>query len=115
MTTLLPEFSRRLLPPYTGPDLTLYRGEVEVRHEKGAYGISWTPHWSKASAFAHGRWMEEGLAGVVLKVEASANMIVVEANAHSEFALGLDEDEYILDPRLIHDKASVAYEPKRDS
>ena len=37
-----------LLPPYTGQGLTLYRGELESRHTRAVYGISWTPHREKA-------------------------------------------------------------------
>src|SRR5271157_1198533 len=72
-----------LLPPYTGEGLTLYRGEVELRHTMGVYGISWTPIFEKAKQFAVRRWPDEG-SGVVLKIEATPNMIVTAVKDYSE-------------------------------
>jgi hypothetical protein len=105
---------RYLLPPYTGEGLTLCRGEVESRHAMGKYGISWTPVFEKAMQFAVRRWPDEGR-GVVLKIEATPEMIVVAVKDHSEHTLNLGENEYIVDPRLIHGKVSVIYRtPDKD-
>ena len=95
-----------LLSPYTGEGLTLYRGEVESRHTMGVYGISWTPIIEKAKQFANIRSPEEGC-GVVLKIEATPNMIVVRVKDHSQHTLKLGEDEYLVDPRLIQGRVSV--------
>lgn len=81
-----------LLPPYLGEGLMLYRGEVESRHMMGVYGISWTPIFEKARQFAIRRWPDEGR-GVVLKMEATANMIVAAVKDYSEHTLKLGEDE----------------------
>jgi hypothetical protein len=46
---------RRFVKPYRGPELTLYRGELESRHAKGIRGIAWTPNLATAKIFAHRR------------------------------------------------------------
>ena len=90
---------RFFLPRYEGPSMTLYRGELASRHSEGIIGISWTPILSTAQIFAHRR-SGEGR-GVVLKIEASPEMIVTALRHHSDWTLTLEEDEYIVDPRLI--------------
>ena len=97
---------RYLLPPYAGKGMTLYRGEVESRHLMGIYGIAWTPIFEKARQFADRRSPDEGR-GVVLKIEATPNMIVAAAQECSQHTLTLGEDEYLVDPRLIHGKISL--------
>jgi hypothetical protein len=97
---------RYLLPPYTGGGLTLYRGEVESRHLEGVYGISWTPLYEKARQFALMRSPDEGV-GVVLKIEATPELIVAAVRDYSEQTLILGEDEYFVDPRLINGRVSV--------
>lgn len=95
-----------LLPPYTGEGLTLYRGEVESRHIMGVYGISWRPIFEKAKQFADIRSPDEGR-GVVLKIEATPNMIVAAVKDYSQHTLALGENEYFVDPRMIHGKVRV--------
>jgi hypothetical protein len=46
---------RRFVKPYRGPELTLYRGELESRHAKDIRGIAWTPNLATAKMFAHRR------------------------------------------------------------
>ena len=92
--------------PYTGAGLTLYRGEVESRHLRGVYGISWTPIFEKAKQFADIRSPDEGR-GVVLKIEATPNMIVAAVKDYSQHTLALGENEYFVDPRMIHGKVRV--------
>jgi hypothetical protein len=99
---------RYLLPPYTGERLTLYRGEVESRHTMGVYGVSWTSKFKMAKTFANRREPDEGHR-VVLQIEATPSMIVVAVKDYSQATLTLEEDEYIVDPRLIDRRASVIY------
>ena len=94
------------LPPYKGQGLTLYRGELESRHTMGVHGISWTPIFETAKRFASRRSPDEGR-GVVLKIEATPNMIVAAVRDYSKHTLTLDEDEYLVDPRLIQGKVSI--------
>jgi hypothetical protein len=95
-----------LLPPYTGHGLTLYRGELESRHTMGVYGISWTPRLEKAKDLADIRLLTEGR-GVVLKIEATPNMIIVRVRDYFPWTVKLSENEYIVDPRLIQGKVSI--------
>jgi hypothetical protein len=95
-----------LLSPYAGEGLTLYRGEVESRYTLGVCGISWTPLLEKATQFANRREPDEGR-GVVLKIEATPNMIVTAVKDYSQHTLTLGENEYFVDPRLIQGKVSV--------
>jgi hypothetical protein len=95
-----------LFPPYTGEGLTLYRGELESRYAKGVYGIAWTPIIEKAKQFADRRSPDEGL-GVVLKIEATPSMIALAVKDYADHTLTLEEDEYLVDPRLIHGRVSV--------
>ena len=56
--------------------------------------------------FAHRRVpLQEGR-GVVLKIEATQEVIVADMNEFPENAIDI-EDEYIVDPRPIHDKVYV--------
>jgi hypothetical protein len=95
-----------LFPPYPGEDLTLYRSELESRHSKGVYGISWTPILEKAKQLANRRSRIEGR-GVVLKIEATPNMIAIRVNDYSDRAATREEDEHLVDPRMIHGKVSI--------
>jgi hypothetical protein len=97
---------RCFLPPYPGPAVTLYRGELESRHEAGIYGISWTPRLEVARMFARRRWPDEGR-GVVLQLEATPDMIVAAVSDHSQHTLYLGEDEYLVDPRQVYGRISV--------
>jgi len=87
--------------------LTLYRGELESRYRMGVYGISWTPIFEKAKQFADRRSPDEGR-GVVLKIEATPNMIVAAVKEFFKHTLTLGEDEYLVDPRLIQGKVLVS-------
>src|SRR5665213_4603327 len=67
---LVIEAFKHLLPPYIGPSLTLYRGELQSRHRDGVYGLSWTPDIRVARMFSdRRRSLGEGL-GVVVRMEA---------------------------------------------
>jgi hypothetical protein len=70
------------------------------------YGISWTPIFEKAKQFADRRPPDEGL-GVVLRIEATPDLIVAAVKDYSQHTITLGEDEYFVDPRLIHGKVSA--------
>jgi hypothetical protein len=95
---------RRFLPPYTGIGLTLYRGELELRHKESSYGISWTCNLHTARVFASRREQLEG-PGVVLKMQTSPEMIVAAPTDHSHY---LGEDEYVVDTRLVRAVCVIA-------
>lgn len=94
---------RRHLPPYSGPRLTLYRGELLERHARGIHGIAWTAKFEVAEMFAARRRLDEG-AGIVLQAHAPSSAIATGPTPHS---VRLQEYEYIVDPRLIKPQAYV--------
>jgi hypothetical protein len=105
LTHLVDAF-RYLLPSYSGMGLTLYRGELESRYTAGIYGIAWTPILAKAQEFASRRSPDEGT-GVVLQIDATAEMIVAAVRDHFMHTVVLGEDEYLLDPRTIRGKVAL--------
>jgi hypothetical protein len=94
---------RYFAPPYIGDGLTLYRGQSRNRHKKGVYGIAWTSKGDVAEQFSRLR----DKPGIVVKVEASQDMIVVHVPDYvltrkSDPASKWEyEDEYLLDPRKL--------------
>lgn len=96
---LLFDMLRVWLPPYSGPDLVVYRGENIDRWESGAIGTGWTSKLEKAKMFAGGL-NKEGKGGVVLSTMAPASSIIAAPSAHSIY---LQEFEYTVDRRgLTH-------------
>lgn len=94
---------KHLWPPYAGMGLTLYRGEIYSRHKKRTYGIAWTPRIECAKIFVIHQSTPKR-PGVLLKLEATPEMIVAAVKEHSDHTLTLEEDEYLVDPRRIADK-----------
>ena len=98
---------RRFIKPYQGPTLTLYRGELEARYADGVYGIAWTTNLNTAEMFARRRVpLQEG-PGVVLRIEATTEVIVADLKRFSQHTVNIGEDKYIVDPRLIQGLISV--------
>lgn len=94
---------KMLVPPYSGPSLKLYRGELEARHQNRIYGIAWTSRLEAAVVFARRREPDEGT-GVVLEIDATPSMIVVRCE---DSHLWNHEQEYIIDPRHIQEVRSL--------
>jgi hypothetical protein len=94
---ILVDVFKYLLPPYRGPALKLYRGELHSRHLERIYGISWTPKLDVANMFANRRSGVDGR-GVTLELEATPDMIAASPGEHTSW---LGEEEYVIDPRLI--------------
>ena len=89
---------RRHLPPYRGPGMTLYRGQLESRNLAGVYGIAWTSRRRVARDFAARQASLEQQQSVVLRIDAEPGRIVAPP---TEGSLWMDEHEYIIDPRGI--------------
>ena len=62
------------------------------------YGIAWTSSLQQAENFAERRRIVYEGEGIVLKINALPEMIVVGPNDHSS---RIEEHEYLVDPRLI--------------
>lgn len=83
------------LPPYTGPDLALYRGENIDRLEAGRIGISWTRNLKTARMFAGGL-NAMGKGGALLQALVPASEIIAGPSGHSGH---IQEGEFTVDPR----------------
>ena len=88
---------RHLLPAYEGPSLTLYRSELRARYDQRVYGLSWTQDLKVAATFSRRRASDEGK-GVILKITATAAMLIGFAGGHTDW---IGEGEYVVDPRSI--------------
>jgi hypothetical protein len=102
---------RYFAPPFTIDGLTLYRGQSRIRHESGIYGLAWTSRYEIAEQFSRLR----DSPGIVVKVDASQDMIVVRvpdyiSTRKTDPANELEyEDEYLLDPRKLVGSVTAAH------
>jgi hypothetical protein len=107
---LFTDILRHFVPQYDGPGLTLYRGQCRGRHKNGVYGIAWTSRREIAEQFSKLR----DTPGVVVKMNASTDMIVlrvsdfISTSKTNEKNLSEYEDEFLICPRLLTGKVSVA-------
>lgn len=95
------------LPAYTGPDLTLYRGENVDRFEAGRLGIAWTREIEKARMFASGL-NALGRGGALLCCLVPSTAIIAGPSKHSEY---IQEGEFTVDPRGLSAQALERYPP----
>lgn len=107
---LLAAALRNLLPPYTGSELTLYRGEQCARFETEQHGFNWTPVRSVAERFACGLCSLYEGGGVLLQSTIPAAAIIAAPGHHS---LYLDEHEYVVDPSQLADVVELQRYPER--
>jgi hypothetical protein len=97
---ILVDALRHIMPPYSGPDMKLYRGELAARHEQHVCGTEWTSSVDVAEMFARRRVIGSEGDAVLLEIDAAAQAIIAAPNAHSH---RLQEHGYLVDPRLIGD------------
>ncbi|ATS52144.1 conserved hypothetical protein [Xanthomonas citri pv. fuscans] len=90
---VLAQFLRKVLPPYSGASLVLFRGESRERFSAGKVGLSWSKDRAIAELFARGLNSIGG--GLVLRAAFCPEGIIAAPNAHS-FYLG--EHQYTVDP-----------------
>ncbi len=102
---LLLDMLRIWLPPYSGPDQLLYRGENIDRWESGAIGTGWTSQLDKAQMFAGGL-NKMGKGGVVLSTLAPASSIIAAPSTHSIY---LQEFEFTVDRRGLAGVTEVEF------
>lgn len=87
---------RKVLKPYTGPGVTLYRGENIARWRAGTVGFAWTPELEVAEMFGAGlNAIRSG--GVLLRAAFEPSAIICGPNAHSSY---LQEGQYTIDPNV---------------
>lgn len=85
---------RRLLPPYHGEAITLFRGENTDRWTSGDVGFAWTARIETARMFGSGL-NAIGSGGVLLKADFQPEAIISGPNAHSSY---LNESQFTIDP-----------------
>jgi hypothetical protein len=85
---------RILLPSYSGPGLTLYRGDNAWNRRKRTYGLSWSTERNTARDYA--RSCTGG--SVLLCTEAPPDAII---SAPAFLNNGHGDDEYLVDRRLL--------------
>ena len=92
------EALRRLIRPYDGLTVTLYRGEARNRRRRSEIGISWTSDLNTAEKFAtDARQCIEG-GSVVLRAVAPPEAIVSHLRGDEDH---YGEAEFFVDPRLL--------------
>lgn len=76
---VLIEALRKLLPPYRGSDMTLYRGELFNNRARRTYGLAWSSRQKVAVAYAENRMHRNAPRGTVLiKAEVPASAIIAK-------------------------------------
>lgn len=90
---------RVLLPPYTGPALTIYRGDSWFNRCRRTYGLSWTTSIEVARHFASDTVWRTCVGGsVLLETMAPADAIVcVPGLTDDRYA----EQEVVVEPRRL--------------
>jgi hypothetical protein len=90
---------RAMLPPYDGPDLTLYRGDSAWNRRRRTYGLSWSGSREVADSFAAGAlWRSCRGGSVLLQAQVPAEAVI---SAPALLANGHGEDEYLVDRRHL--------------
>jgi hypothetical protein len=97
---------RVVLPPYEGPGLRLWRGELALNQRHGTYGLSWTSHRQRAQAFAYGH-RDEAVGGMVLIEAKVGPNAIIAALALPGPTKG--ELEYLVDRRQLNDVRAVEW------
>lgn len=85
----------KIFPAYTGPGMTLWRGEQLCRFKKNRIGFNWTPKEEVAKMFASGLCSDYKGGGILLKVYAEPQDIITGSCPHSEY---LQEYELVVNP-----------------
>jgi hypothetical protein len=89
---------RVLLPRYTGPGLTLYRGDSALNRRRRTYGLSWSASVVTAANFARGPWRSFTGGSVLLRAPVPPEAIVCATALHGDEH---DEAEYLVDRRYL--------------
>jgi hypothetical protein len=90
---------KALLPRYTGPALTLYRGESTANRRRRTYGLSWSATAEVGRAYATGRFHRTSEGGsVLLEAQVFPDAIIC---APVEIDDRYGEQEYVVDRRRL--------------
>ena len=106
--SLLSQMLRRLLPPYQGGPIRLYRGENIYRWNLGKVGFCWTEDIEIARMFAQGLNAVRG-GGVLLSGEFQPEAVISGPGSHSRY---LGENQFTVDPFLLATTCALAKYPE---
>ena len=90
---------RTILPPYTGPAITLYRGETVWNRKRRTYGFSWTAKEEIAHDFSNRLFCRasEGGSALLRTVAPTEAIICAPGLIDNRYA----EQEYLVDRRRL--------------
>jgi hypothetical protein len=95
---VLADALRVILPPYTGPAITLYRGESARNRKRRTYGLSWTAREEIGRDFANRLCRTSEGGSVLLETIAPAGAIICAPGLiENRYA----EHEYVVDRRRL--------------
>jgi hypothetical protein len=100
---------RRVLPPYQGQGLTIFRGEQAVRATRGQVGFNWSADRKVAEMFASGLCATYPGGGVLLRAYAPVDAFISGAGDHSAY---LGENELVVDPGQLEGITELARYPQ---
>lgn len=98
---------RKLLPPYIGGPVELFRGENLERWSKRQVGLAWTPSREIAEMFGRGL-NALGSGGVLLRGVFDRRAIISVPNGHSRY---LGEEQFTVDPFALTSLTELARYP----
>jgi hypothetical protein len=90
---------RRHVARYSGPGLTLLRGQLARHHLARRYGLSWTPDVKVAQMLAVRHGAGEGDA-VVLRADVRSDAIIIDLREYP-LAIARREPQLLVDPRML--------------
>jgi hypothetical protein len=96
-TPLLARVLRVVLPPYRGPDMTLYRGNSARNLRNRTYGLAWSASQEMDEGFARGIWRTFEGGSVLLRAQAPAAAIICCLGDHER----PEEEEYLVEARRL--------------
>jgi hypothetical protein len=96
---------RRVLAPYDGGPLTLYRGERASELKAGRVGLNWSSGIKTASMFASGLCRCDGEEGVLLTATAPPSAIIARPNYDNHKST--EEMEYIVERAMLVRMAEI--------
>jgi len=103
---------RAMLPRYTGPALTLYRGDGAANRRRRTYGLSWSVSIDTARSFARDTWQTTQGGSVLLEAHAPTDAIICAPALVND---GYGEEEYIVDRRRLGAVRVIERFPQRSN
>ena len=105
---LLIHLLRRILLPYDGGPIVLFRGENRGRWDNRSIGLAWTSNIETARMFGRGLNAVR-FGGVLLKACFQPEAIISGPNGHSRY---LDEDQFTVDPSCFPSITPIEFFPR---